>query len=48
MDNGEWCWVGFAPTGILVKKSIYGLFGAKLYVERDFYKLERTAEALGE
>ena len=48
MDNGDPCWVGIAQTGILVKKSKIGMFGAKLYEEKDIYKAATTAQALSE
>ncbi len=46
MDNGDPCWVGIAQTGLLVKRSRIGLFGAKLYEERNIYNAEKAAEAL--
>lgn len=46
MDNGDPCWIGIAQTGILVKKSKVGLFGAKLYEEKDIYKAAKTAQLL--
>ena len=46
MDNGDPCWIGIAQTGILVKKSRTGLFGAKLYEEKNVYKAVRTAGIL--
>ncbi len=46
MDNGDPCWIGIAQTGILVKKSRVGLFGAKLYEEKNLYEAVRTAQAL--
>ena len=46
MNNGDPCWVGVAQTGILVKKSKIGLFGAKLYEEKNVYKAAKTAMAL--
>ena len=48
MDNGDPCWIGIAQTGILVKKSKIGLFGAKLYEEKDIYKAAKTAQILSE
>lgn len=33
MDNNDPCWIGVAQTGVLVKKSKIGMFGAKLYNE---------------
>lgn len=46
MDNGDPCWVSIAQTGILVKKSKIGLFGAKLYEQKNVYKAAKTAQAL--
>jgi hypothetical protein len=48
MDNGDPCWVSIAQTGILVKKSKFGLLGAKLYEEKNIYKAAKTAQALSE
>lgn len=48
MDNGDPCWIGIAQTGILVKKSNVGLFGAKLYKEKNIYRASKTAQALQE
>jgi len=36
MDMGDPCWVGIAQTGILVKKSKVGWFGAILYEEKKY------------
>jgi hypothetical protein len=46
MDNGDPCWIGIAQTGVLVRKSRVGLFGAKLYEEKNVYKAAKTAQAL--
>jgi hypothetical protein len=46
MDNGDPCWVSIAQTGVLVKKSKIGLFGAKLYEEKNIYKAAKTAKSL--
>ena len=46
MDDGDRCWIGIAQTGVLVKKSRVGLFGAKLYEEKNIYQAARTAQAL--
>ena len=46
MDNGDPCWVGIAQTGVLVKKSKIGLFGAKLYEEKNTCKAASTALVL--
>ena len=48
MDNGDPCWIGIAQSGVLVKKSKIGLFGAKLYEEKNIHKAARTAMALCE
>jgi len=48
MDNGDPCWVGIAQTGILVRKSKVGLFGAKLYEEKNVYRAAKAAQALSE
>jgi len=48
MDMGDPCWVGIAQTGILVKKSKVGWFGAILYEEKNIYKCAKTAQALSE
>ena len=46
MDNGDPCRVSIAQTGILVKKSKVGIFGAKLYEEKNTYKAAKTAQTL--
>lgn len=48
MDNGDPCWIGIAQTGILVKKSKVGLFGRKIYEEKDVYKCAEKAKELHE
>jgi hypothetical protein len=48
MDNGDPCYISIAQTGILVKKSRLGLFGAKLYEEKNVYRAEWVAKALSE
>ena len=48
MDNGDPCWIGIAKTGITVKKSRIGLFGAKLYEEKNLFLAARKAAGLGE
>jgi len=48
MANNDPCWIGIAKTGILVKKSKMGLFGAKLYEEKNIYKAAKTAQELSE
>ena len=46
MDNGDPCWIGVAQTGVLVKKSRVGLFGAELYEQKNLYEAAQTAQAL--
>lgn len=46
MDDGDPCWISIAQTGVLVKKSRIGLFGAKLYQEKNLYQAARTGQAL--
>lgn len=46
MDNGDPCWIGIAQTGVLVKKSKVGLFGAKLYEEKNIAKIADKAMLL--
>jgi len=46
MDNGDPCWVGIAQRGVLVKKSKIGLFGAKIYEEKNTRKAANTALVL--
>lgn len=46
MDDGDPCWIGIAQTGVLVKKSRVGLFGAKLYHATNVYRAARTAQTL--
>ena len=48
MDNGDPCWISIAQTGILVKKSKIGLYGAKLYEEKNINKAAKTAQVLSE
>ena len=48
MDNGAPCWIGIAQTGVLVKKSKIGLFGTKLYEEKDLLWAAKAAMALHE
>ncbi len=44
MADGDPCWVGIAATGILVKRSKVGLFGRKIYEQRN---LEKAAYLMG-
>jgi hypothetical protein len=46
MDNGDPCFIGVAQTGVLVKKSRIGFFGAKLYEQTRVYEAAMTAKAL--
>ena len=48
MTNGDPCWIGIAQSGILVKKSRIGLFGAKIYDEKDLPKAAAMAQFLEE
>jgi hypothetical protein len=45
LDNGEPIWISIARTGVLVKKSKWGLMGEKLY-SANAYESNRTAGAL--
>lgn len=46
MDNGDPCFISVAQTGVLVKRSRLGVFGAKLYEEKRVYDAAVTAKAL--
>jgi hypothetical protein len=46
MDNGDPCYISVAQTGVLVKKSRLGWFGAKLYDEKLVYRAAKTAQLL--
>ena len=46
MDNGDPCFISVAQTGILVKKTKFGLFGAKLYEEKNVHEAANAAKAL--
>lgn len=46
MDNGDPCLVSIIQTGILVKRSKLGLFGAKLYEEKNMNKTAKIAKIL--
>ncbi len=45
MDNGDPCFISVAQTGVRVRKSRLGFFGAKLYDKR-VRTATRTAQAL--
>lgn len=46
MDNGDPCLVSVIQAGILVKRSRLGLFGAKLYEEKNINKSAKIAKIL--
>jgi hypothetical protein len=46
MDNGDPCFISVAQTGVIVKKSKVGFFGATLYDEKNVYHAAMTAKAL--
>ncbi len=46
MDNGDPCYISVAQTGVIVKKSKIGMFGAKLYEETNVYDAAKNAERL--
>jgi hypothetical protein len=46
LDSGDPCYISVAQTGVIVKKSRIGLFGAALYKESVVYKAAMTAKAL--
>ena len=46
MDNGDPCWVSIAQTGVLVKKSREGSFGAKIYAEKNIHEVAKKVAAL--
>ena len=48
MDNGDPCWVSIAQSGVLIRKSKVGFFGAKLFDESNVYKLAKAAMHLDE
>src|ERR1700730_3922254 len=45
-ETGEPCLLSIAQSGIIVKQSRYGFFGAMLYSERVVYKNVRSAAPL--
>ncbi len=46
MDNGDPCFISVAQAGVLVRKSKFGLFGAKLFNNSDIYFCGNIARAL--
>lgn len=47
MDNGDSCRIIISHAGVSVRKSKFGLFGSKLYEEKNIYKAAKMAETLG-
>ena len=48
MDNGDPVFIRVAQTGVVVKKSISGLMGLKLYRSQTMYEAAKTAKALAQ
>jgi hypothetical protein len=48
MDNGDPVFIRVAHSGVVVKKSISGLMGRKLYESQTVYEAATTARALTE
>jgi hypothetical protein len=46
LDSGEPCLISVAQTGVRVRKSRHGWFGAILYEERNVYLAAKTGMAL--
>ena len=46
LSDASPCFISIAQTGVLVKKSKTGLFGAQLNKEKDVYRAAMTAKAL--
>ena len=46
LASGEPCWISVARSSIVVKRSLFGLFGAQLYKEKDIYRNAMTAKVL--
>lgn len=46
LASNEPCWISVARTGVIVKRSVLGLLGPKLYREDDVYRAAMTAKAL--
>jgi hypothetical protein len=46
LETGEPCWLSIAQSGVLVKKSRFGLLGAVLYSEKDTYRIALGGIAL--
>lgn len=46
LASKEPCWISVAQTGVIVKRSVLGLLGPKLYHESDVYRAAMTAKAL--
>ncbi len=48
MDDESPCWIGIAQTGVLVKRSKAGMFGRKLYHEKNLHRAANKAMTLHE
>jgi hypothetical protein len=48
MDNGDPVFIRVAQTGVVVKRSISGLMGLKLYKSRTMHEAATTAKALAQ
>ena len=46
MANGDPCWLSVARTGVMVKRSKVGLFGRKVFEERDVERAAHLMHAL--
>ena len=46
LESGESVYIGVSPTGVIVRKSRWALFGVKLYNESDIHKIADTAVTL--
>src|SRR5262249_24827649 len=46
LESGEPCLLSIAQSGILVRKTRYGFFGAELYNEKSVYQNTRRTGAL--
>ena len=48
MENGDPVFISIAQSGVIIKKSLFGLFGPKLFVSKDVYEAATTARKLDE
>ena len=46
LDSGEPIWISIAQTGVLIKRSKLGLFGATLFRESEILKCADVGDAL--